>query len=571
MAEPSTGAGPADPGTATTAVDATTVREAAFAVMRDVGLTTIFSNPGSTEVPFLTDLPDDIDFVLALHEASVVGIATGHALATGRAVLALVHTTAGLGNAVAAIATARVNRAPVVVMVGQQDRRHLALEPFLAGRLAGLAGDYPVEVIAPVWAGDVPSAIARAARRAEVDQGPVLLIVPMDDWDQPAAPDAVAAPQRFVTAPAGMPAEVDELAELLAGARAPAVVAGAGVDTEVGWDAVRRLARTLGARVYAEPFGARAGFDQTDEAYAGQLPADRTRLRQVLAGHDLLLVLGTAALRQYPWEAGPLVPGTTRIVVVTADEAEALRSPAMLSVVADPAAVAGAVADRLGDRSPDTGVGDAGELADVDAAASHQPAATTRHTPAEPSPTGALRPEDVFAVLAEHLPAETVLIEESPSSRPALQAMVPARVPMGFLSAAMGGLGFAVPAAVGVKMARPDAPVLAVVGDGSSLYSIQALWTAAHRGVGALFLVLANGRYAVMDRLADRRGGKAPWPAFPEVSVSTLAAGFGVPAVRLETTEELATTLPDLCAGLAERTEPLVVEVAVEAGSQFLP
>jgi benzoylformate decarboxylase len=531
LAEPSTGAGPADPGTATTAVDATTVREAAFAVMRDVGLTTIFSNPGSTEVPFLTDLPDDIDFVLALHEASVVGIATGHALATGRAVLALVHTTAGLGNAVAAIATARVNRAPVVVMVGQQDRRHLALEPFLAGRLAGLAGDYPVEVIAPVWAGDVPSAIARAARRAEVD----------------------------------------ELGELLAGARAPAVVAGAGVDTEVGWDAVRRLARTLGARVYAEPFGARAGFDQTDEAYAGQLPADRTRLRQVLAGHDLLLVLGTAALRQYPWEAGPLVPGTTRIVVVTADEAEALRSPAMLSVVADPAAVAGAVADRLGDRSPDTGVGDAGELADVDAAASRQPAATTRHTPAEPSPTGALRPEDVFAVLAEHLPAETILIEESPSSRPALQAMVPARVPMGFLSAAMGGLGFAVPAAVGVKMARPDAPVLAVVGDGSSLYSIQALWTAAHRGVGALFLVLANGRYAVMDRLADRRGGKAPWPAFPEVSVSTLAAGFGVPAVRLETTEELATTLPDLCAGLAERTEPLVVEVAVEAGSQFLP
>jgi benzoylformate decarboxylase len=541
----------------------TTVREAAFAVMREVGLTTIFSNPGSTEVPFLADLPDDIDFVLALHEASVVGIATGHALATGRAVLALVHTTAGLGNAVAAIATARVNRAPVVVMVGQQDRRHLALEPFLAGRLAGLAGDYPVEVIAPVWAGDVPSAIARAARRAEVEQGPVLLIVPMDDWDQPAAPDAVASPQRLAVAPAGVPAEVHELAELISAAHAPAVVAGAGVDTAAGWAAVRRLARTLGAPVYAEPFGARAGFDQTDEAYAGQLPADRTRLRQVLAGHDLLLVLGTAALRQYPYEAGPLVPDSTRVVVVTGDEAEALRSPAMLSVVADPAVVADALADRLGEQGRGTG--------DVDGTASRQPPAAARHTAARPSATGALRPEDVFAVLAEHLPRETVLIEESPSSRPALQTMVPARVPMGFLSAAMGGLGFALPAAVGVKMARPGAPVLAVVGDGSSLYSVQALWTAAHRGVGALFLVLANGRYAVMDRLADRRGGKAPWPAFPEVSVSTLAAGFGVRAVRLETADELAATLPDLCAGLAERTEPLVVEVAVEAGTHFQP
>ena len=546
----------------------TTVREAAFAVMREVGLTTIFSNPGSTEVPFLADLPDDIDFVLALHEASVVGIATGHALATGRPALALVHTTAGLGNAVAAIATARVNRAPVVVMVGQQDRRHLALEPFLTGRLAGLAGDYPVEVIAPVWAGDVPSAIARAAHRAQLDQGPVLLIVPMDDWDQPADPDAVAAPQRLVGAPAALPGEVDELAELLSSADAPAVVAGAGVDTTAGWDAVRRLARTARLRVYAEPFGARAGFDQTDEAYAGQLPADRTRLRQVLAGHDLLLVLGTAALRQYPYEAGPLVPEGTRVVVVTADEAEALRSPAMLSVVADPVAVVDALVDWLVERDWGTAVLAAGGVEDK---ASRQRPATTRHTAAEPSATGALRPEDVFAVLAEHLPAETVLIEESPSSRPALQAMVPARVPMGFLSAAMGGLGFAVPAAVGVKMARPDAPVLAVVGDGSSLYSIQALWTAAHRGIGALFLVLANGRYAVMDRLADRRGGKAPWPAFPEVSVSTLASGFGVRAVRLETADQLAATLPDLCAGLAVRTEPLVVEVAVEPGTHFQP
>jgi benzoylformate decarboxylase len=542
----------------------TTVREAAFAVMRDVGLTTIFSNPGSTEVPFLTDLPDDLDFVLALHEASVVGIATGHALATGRPALALLHTTAGLGNAVAAIATARVNRAPVVVLVGQQDRRHLALEPFLAGRLTGLAGDYPVEVLAPVWAGDVPSAMARAAHRAREARGPVLLVVPMDDWDQHASPDAAAAPQRLVTAPAGLPDEMDELVALLSGATAPAVLAGAGVDTAEGWDAVRRLARVTGARVHAEPFGARAGFDQTDEAYAGQLPADRTRLREVLAGHDLLLVLGTAAVRQYPYEEGPLVPGTTRVVVVTSDLAEAVRSPALLSVVADPATVAEELARRLGEHRS--------------RAAESEPRLSSaaqdvgpRHTPATSAREGALRPEDVFAVLAEHLPRETVLIEESPSSRPALQAMVPARVPMGFLSAAMGGLGFALPAAVGVKMARPAAPVIAVVGDGSSLYSIQALWTAAHRGVGAVFLVMANGRYAVMDRLADRRGGKAPWPAFPEVSVSTLAAGFGVRSVHIDSAAELAETLPDICAGLAARTEPLVVEVAVEAGTHFLP
>jgi benzoylformate decarboxylase len=112
-----------------------TVRDAAFEVMRGCGFDRIFANPGSTEISFLTDLPEDFAFVLALHEGSVVGMATGYALATGRPAFVNLHTTAGLGNAAGAIATARENRAPLVVVVGQQDRRHLALEPFLAGGL----------------------------------------------------------------------------------------------------------------------------------------------------------------------------------------------------------------------------------------------------------------------------------------------------------------------------------------------------------------------------------------------------------------------------------------------------
>ena len=142
------------PGTA-----GTTVRVATLQVLRDEGMRRMFANPGSTEVPFLADLPDDFEFVLALHEGSVVGMATGHAIATGRPAFVLLHTTAGLGNAVGAIATARVNRAPLVVVVGQQDRRHLALVPFLAGALDGLAGSYPVWTHTPVIPQDVPAAI----------------------------------------------------------------------------------------------------------------------------------------------------------------------------------------------------------------------------------------------------------------------------------------------------------------------------------------------------------------------------------------------------------------------------
>jgi benzoylformate decarboxylase len=195
-------------------VAAQTVREATFDVWREHGLTSIFANPGSTEITLLTDLPGDFRFVLALHESSVVGMATGWAIGRGEPALAILHTTAGLGNAVGALATARVNRAPLVVVVGQQDRRHLATEPFLAGRLRGLAGSYPVWIDEPVRSQDVPGAIARAFHEAVTGSGPALVIVPMDDWLADAgAADERAAPRRVMRARAAD----DEVGEALAG------------------------------------------------------------------------------------------------------------------------------------------------------------------------------------------------------------------------------------------------------------------------------------------------------------------------------------------------------------------
>src|SRR4051812_22610888 len=162
-----------------------TVRDATLDVFRRLGLTTVFANPGATEVPLLAGLPEDIEFVLGLHEGSVVGIASGWALANERPALVNLHTTAGLGNAVGALATARGNRVPLVVLVGQQDRRHVAAEPFLTGRLEGLAGDYPVWVDQPLTPQDVPGAITRAHHEAVTGRGPAIVIVPMGDWREP--------------------------------------------------------------------------------------------------------------------------------------------------------------------------------------------------------------------------------------------------------------------------------------------------------------------------------------------------------------------------------------------------
>jgi benzoylformate decarboxylase len=529
-----------------------TVRDAVLDVLRERRLTTLFANPGSTEVPFLTHLPRDFEFVLALHESSVVGIATGCAIGRSEPALALLHTTAGLGNAVGALATARVNRAPLVVLVGQQDRRHLAHQPFLAGKLHGLAGEYPISVDQPVRAQDLPGSIERAWHEATTGRGPALVIVPMDDWDAPALDPAeqAAAPGSILRAAAADQAAVDALAALLEQAERPAIVVGAGADEPRAWAALVELAEKLDAPVWQESFGARAGFPQDHARFAGHLPWDRTQLRSTLDPYDVVLVAGAPAFRQYVYAPGPLYGAGTRVAVVTDDPAEAHRSAAELVVLAPVAAVCEGLAQRLQPRRPAS-------------------AAAERRARAAPVRGNPLSTAFVFTTLAERLSADAVVIEETPSSKPELHARIAARAPLGYVGPAMGGLGFAMPAAIGLRLALPERPVVAIVGDGSSLYSFQALWTAAHYRVGALFVILANGGYAVMDRLAENAGGSPVWPKFPEIDFCALAGAFGCSARRVVTPAELEQAFDDELPTLASRTEPLVLEIVVAPDAAF--
>jgi benzoylformate decarboxylase len=234
------------------------------------------------------------------------------------------------------------------------------------------------------------------------------------------------------------------------------------------------------------------------------------------------------------------------LALVTDDPAEAHRSPSQLTLVAEPSAVCRGLVERLAPRE------------------GPRPAPFARPAPPPPpAPGEPLRAGHVLAALAERLPADAILVEESPSSRPELNARLPARVPMGFLSAAMGGLGFALPGTIGLRMALPDRPVLTVVGDGSSMYAIQALWSAARYRVGALFVVMANGRYAIMDKLAANTGQPAPWPSFETIEIAAIARAFGCEAIRIEDHADLLARLDDVLPQLARRDSPLVLEIAV--------
>jgi benzoylformate decarboxylase len=526
----------------------TTIRDVTFTVLRECGMDRIFANPGSTEVAFLADLPDDLEFILGLHEGSVVGLATGHAIATGRPAFVNLHTTAGLGNAVGALATARVNRAPLVVVTGQQDRRHLAQDPFLAGRLDGLAGAYPVWTHQPVQPHDVPGAIRRAWHESLEHRGPALVIVPMDDWSVEFNADlGVSAPLAVGRAGTDVGPAVIDVVRMLDQATAPVLVVGAGADDQASWDALVDLAERLGAPVWQEAFGARAGFPQDHPHFAGHLPGSRSPLRDLLAGHDVALVVGTCAFRQYVYEPGPLLPEGLAVAVISDDPDELYRSHADIAVLADPAAACAAIASRLRKRRT----------------------APPRRAPLSlDPPTGdeQMRAEHVFAALAERLPRDAVLVEETPSSRPDLHRWLPARMPRGFVSAAMGGLGFALPAAAGLRLGDPSRPVVAVLGDGSSLYAIQGLWSAAHYGCGVLFIVLSNGRYVIMDQLARRVGGKGPWPAFEDIDIADLSRSLNCPARRVTTHAQLTEALDEVIPTLAERSGPLLLDIAVAAG-----
>lgn len=520
------------------------VRDATFEVLRELGTRVVFGNPGSTEVAFLTDLPADFRYVLGLHEGAVTGIATGYAIGSRRPALLNLHTAAGLGNAVSALANAHASRVPLVVLVGQQDRRHLAGGPFLAGAgLERMLGDYAVWSTLPARAQDLPAAVARAHHEAVAGAGPALVVAPLSDWAEPADPLAPGAPRLVVRGRTVTPEQLGPLVRLIEESRDPVVVVGAGPAVDSAFDEVVELVERLGCPVWQEPFAARQGFPHNHHAYRGDLPWQRGAVQATLAGHDTVIAVGASMLRGYLFdEAVPTVRPGTRLAVLTSVAEEAHRGTSDIAVVGDLASTCTTLAALLTTR---------------------QPSPTIPRPPATMSETPELTPDTAFAALAAHLDPDTILVEETPSTRLELFAAIPATTPLSLLSNGSGGLGFGLAGAVGLRMALPDRPVVAVLGDGSTMYSVQALWTAAHYGIGPLIIVIRNRGYAVMDRLATTAGGTGPWDTFPELDTATLATGFGCEAHTITTRNQLDKTLQDLTPTLRTRTTPLLLQLDV--------
>ena len=312
-----------------------TVRDATYDLLRQLGLTTVFGNPGSTEEPFLQEFLADITYVLGLQEASVLAVADGYAQATGRPALVSLHTVAGVGHAMGNLVCAAYNKTPLIITAGQQRREMLLLEPYLANvRAVETPQPWVKWSYEPVRAADIPAAFMRAyAAAVQPPAGPVFLSLPMDDLDQPA--DGAAAVRTLSQRVGPDPDRLQAFARQISQARSPMLVLGAALDRAGAWDSAHRLAECLAVPVWAPPETERAVFSEEHPLFQGFLPFAIAPLAEALRGHDLVVVIGAPVFRYYPFVPGDYLPDGARLLHVTDDPAEAARAPVGDSLLSD--------------------------------------------------------------------------------------------------------------------------------------------------------------------------------------------------------------------------------------------
>jgi benzoylformate decarboxylase len=520
-----------------------TVRETVLQLLRAFGMRRIFGNPGSTELPLFVDFPPDFDYVLGLQESVVVGMADGHAAATKNAAFVNLHSAVGVGHAMGAIFTAWKNRTPLVITAGQQARSLFPFDPFLfSANATELPKPYVKWSCEPARAEDVPLAIARAYYTAmQPPQGPVLVSIPSDDWARPCAP---VEPRCIGSAPRCDAEVLAAIGDALDRSERPAFVIGAGVDRGGAWHEVRALADRHRARVFTAPMSSRCGFAEDHPQFAGFLPAMREKIVAALAGSDLVLVLGAPAFTYHVEGHGPHLPAGATLCQIIDDPEIAAWTPVGTTVVGD---LRAAVLELLERPPPRDRVA--------------QPGRALR-----PHAEASMPMSVAFALqtLAEVRRPEHIVVEEAPSARPVMHGYLPMLRSETFYTMASGGLGFGLPAAVGVALARPGSRVIGLVGDGSAMYSIQALWSAAQLKLPMTFVILNNRRYAALQEFAPTfgfaAGAKLEGTDLSGLDFVAMAQGMGVTdATRVERPDGLRDALESALRSPA----PALLEIVV--------
>ncbi len=519
-----------------------TVHSATYALLRKNGIFKVFGNPGSNELPFLKNFPEDFEYILALHEGGVVGIADGYSLVSGKPSLVNLHAASGTGNAMGALTNAWYSHSPLVITAGQQARSLIGVEAMLSNvDAAQLPKPLVKWSYEPSCSSDVPRAVSQAIHMAnQPAKGPVYVSIPHDDWDKEVEEDALLLAERqVVTVGSPSPEQLTSLTQRINNADNPVLVLGPDVDAYLANELAVELAEKISAPVWVAPSAPRCPFPSRHPNFRGVLPAAIAGISKKLEGYDLIIVIGAPVFRYHQHAPGRYLPKNSELVHITCDLQEAARAPMGSAYVADiKAMLEGVLAHTLQTSRP-------------------KPKRLARPEPYAKTTEGPLAPEELFDDLNELAPKDAIYVKESTSTVTAFWQRVEMRNPGSYFFPASGGLGFGLPAAVGAQLAS-DRQVIAVIGDGSANYGITALWTAAQYNVPVVFIILKNGTYGALrwfSRLLDAE--TSPGLDVPGLDFCAIAKGYGVDAIETHTREEFRAALKK--ALVAKR--PMLIEV----------
>ncbi len=545
-----------------------TGRSAFLALLKDEGVTHLFGNPGTTELPIMHALKDhpDLTYVLGLQEALVVAMADGFSRASGRLVACNVHVAPGLGNAMGSLFNAKFTGTPMILTAGQQEQGHGLTEPLLYDPLVPIAAPLVKWAVEVTRLEDVPRIVRRAAKVAMTPPtGPVFISLPGDILNAEAGIE-LAASTRIETRARPADDVLDRLVRRLLAAERPVIIAGDEIVKSDALHAAAAFAETLGCPAYQQsaPWGAH--FLSEHVSYAGSLSRDQRQVRDLLAKFDLMIVLGADPVRMSVWsEVEPLPPNLPVVHIGLIDWDMGKNFPVELAVHADLNETLKALTPRL------RKIG--GEALAMRAKA-HLARLSTENWSAKRQSLSrrleqgaAARPIDydwLSLKIAEALPSDAVVVNEGLTSARHLTDLIPYRDRYGFHALASGGIGWGLPAAVGVALAQAPRPVCCFSGDGSAMYSIQALWTAAHHKLPITYVIANNGGYRIIKQRLRSFHGNDHYIgmdfADPAIDFAALARSMGMPAERI--------TEPDAVPAALRRafstSGPKLLDVVVE-------
>ena len=547
-----------------------TGRDAFLRVLKDEGVTKMFGNPGTTELPIMHALSSapEMGYVLALQEAVVIAMADGYARASGKLVSCNVHVAPGLGNAIGSIYTSMMSGTPMIVTAGQQEQGHGLTEPLLYAPLVPIAQPVVKWATEVNRIEDLPRILRRAAKVAmTAPTGPVFISLPGDILNNEAAID-MGEVTRVDTAVRPSDAALEQLARRLLSAKKPVILAGHEIATSDAFAEATELAETLGAPVLQQTVAWGAHFPSEHPAYLGALNRDQKYVRRVLSDYDLMLCVGADVLKMSVWSETEPLPDTTKVAMIGLRDWEMGKNfPAEIALRADVKETLKALVPLLkklgGAKLAEQAKMSLAEIATRNWSAQRAQKAARVTTPT----TSPLPAEWLMMRLSDKLPTDAIIVEEGLTSTATLPSYFPFRDRNSFFGNVSGGIGWGIAAAVGVQIAEPKRRVVAVIGDGSAMYSISAIWSAANQKLPVIFLITNNEGYQILkNRLKLFHGNDTPIGMDfndPPMNIAKIAEGFGLPAERVDTAEGFDAALDR---ALARTDGPTLIEAMVKKG-----